>query len=77
MKDGDVVLLQNTRFRGAEETKNGEEFSKELACPVLMSLYDDAFGSAHRAHCFCRRCYQIHQRKRRTECSWLSDGERD
>ena len=31
MKDGDVVLLQNTRFRGAEETKNGEEFSKELA----------------------------------------------
>ena len=31
MKDGDVVLLQNTRFRGKEETKNGEEFSKELA----------------------------------------------
>ena len=31
MKEGEVVLLQNTRFRGAEETKNGEEFSKELA----------------------------------------------
>lgn len=49
MNDGDVVLLENTRFRGAEETKNGEEFSKELAsladCYVM-----DAFGSAHRAH---------------------------
>ncbi len=49
MKDGDVVLLQNTRFR-AEETKNQEAFSKELAS--LADVYvDDAFGSAHRAHC--------------------------
>ena len=49
MKDGDVVLLQNTRFR-KEETKNGEEFSKELAS--LAEVYvNDAFGSAHRAHC--------------------------
>ena len=49
MKDGDVVLLQNTRFRGAEETKNGEEFSKELA--GLADIYVcDAFGSSHRAH---------------------------
>ena len=50
MKEGDVVLLQNTRFRGAEETKNGEEFSKELAslCDVFVN---DAFGTAHRAHC--------------------------
>ena len=49
MKDGDVVLLQNTRFRGAEETKNGEEFSKELA--ELADIYVcDAFGSSHRAH---------------------------
>ena len=49
MKDGDVVLLQNTRFR-AEETKNGEAFSKELA--TLADAYvDDAFGSCHRAHC--------------------------
>ena len=49
MKDGDVVLLQNTRFRGAEETKNGEEFSKELA--DLADIYVcDAFGSSHRAH---------------------------
>ena len=49
MKDGDVVLLENTRYR-AEETKNGEEFSKELAslCDVFV---DDAFGTAHRAHC--------------------------
>lgn len=48
MKDGDVLLLQNTRFR-AEETKNGEEFSKELAelCDVYVN---DAFGTAHRAH---------------------------
>ena len=49
MKEGDVVLLQNTRFRGAEETKNGEEFSKELA--DLADIYVcDAFGSSHRAH---------------------------
>ncbi len=49
MKEGDVVLLQNTRFRGTEETKNGEEFSKELA--DLADLYVcDAFGSSHRAH---------------------------
>ncbi len=49
MKDGDVVLLQNTRFR-KEETKNVEAFSKELAS--LADCYvDDAFGSCHRAHC--------------------------
>ena len=49
MQDGDVVLLQNTRFR-PEETKNGEAFSKELAS--LCDIYvNDAFGSAHRAHC--------------------------
>ena len=49
MQDGDVVLLQNTRYR-AEETKNGEAFSKELAslCDVFVN---DAFGTAHRAHC--------------------------
>ena len=49
MKDGDVVLLQNTRFRGAEETKNGEQFSKELA-DLADDYVCDAFGSAHRAH---------------------------
>lgn len=49
MKDGDVVLLQNTRFR-KEETKNGEEFSKDLAS--LADIYvNDAFGTSHRAHC--------------------------
>ncbi len=49
MKEGDVVLLQNTRFRGKEETKNGEAFSKELA--ELADVYVcDAFGSSHRAH---------------------------
>ena len=49
MKDGDVVLLENTRYR-KEETKNGEEFSKDLAslCDVHVN---DAFGTAHRAHC--------------------------
>ncbi len=49
MGDGDVVLLENTRYR-AEETKNVEEFSKELAslCDVFVN---DAFGTAHRAHC--------------------------
>ena len=49
MGEGDVVLLQNTCFRGKEETKNGEEFSKELA--DLADVYVcDAFGSSHRAH---------------------------
>lgn len=49
MKDGDVVLLENTRYR-AEETKNEDGFSRELAslCDVFV---DDAFGTAHRAHC--------------------------
>ena len=49
MKDGDVVLLQNTRYR-KEETKNGEEFSKELAS-LADVFVNDAFGTAHRAHC--------------------------
>ena len=49
MKEGDVVLLQNTRFRGAEETKNGEEFSKELA-DLADDYVCDAFGSSHTAH---------------------------
>ena len=49
MEDGDVVLLQNTRYR-AEETKNGEAFSKELGS--LADIFvNDAFGTAHRAHC--------------------------
>ena len=49
MKDGDVILLENTRYR-IEETKNGEAFSKELAsiCDIFVN---DAFGTAHRAHC--------------------------
>ena len=51
MKDGEIVVLENTRFRGAEETKNGEEFSKELAELVDGEVFVmDAFGSAHRAH---------------------------
>ncbi|RXM73212.1 phosphoglycerate kinase [Clostridium tetani] len=49
MKDGDVILLQNTRYR-KEETKNEETFSKELAS--LADIFvNDAFGTAHRAHC--------------------------
>ncbi|MGN0596563.1 MAG: phosphoglycerate kinase, partial [Ruminiclostridium sp.] len=50
MKDGEIVVLENTRFRGAEETKNGEEFSKELADLTDGIFVMDAFGSAHRAH---------------------------
>ncbi|KIN82946.1 phosphoglycerate kinase [Clostridium botulinum] len=49
MKDGDVVLLQNTRYR-KEETKNEEVFSKELAS-LADVFVNDAFGTAHRAHC--------------------------
>ncbi len=49
MQEGDVVLLENTRYR-KEETKNEENFSKELAS--LADIYvNDAFGSSHRAHC--------------------------
>ena len=49
MKDGDIVLLENTRYR-KEETKNEENFSKELAS--LADIFvNDAFGTAHRAHC--------------------------
>ncbi|MDR0999758.1 MAG: phosphoglycerate kinase [Clostridiales bacterium] len=48
-KDGDVILLENTRFR-KEESKNDEKFSKDLAS--IADIYvDDAFGSSHRAHC--------------------------
>ena len=51
MKDGEIVVLENTRFRGAEETKNGEAFAKELADLVDDEVFVmDAFGSAHRAH---------------------------
>ena len=49
MQDGDVILLENTRFR-AEETKNGEAFSKDLAS-IADVFVNDAFGTAHRAHC--------------------------
>ena len=49
MKDGDVILLENTRFR-PEETKNGEAFSKDLAS-IADVFVNDAFGTAHRAHC--------------------------
>ena len=49
MKDGDVVLLENTRYR-AEETKNGDAFSQDLAS-LADVFVNDAFGTAHRAHC--------------------------
>ncbi|MEE1048977.1 MAG: phosphoglycerate kinase, partial [Clostridia bacterium] len=49
MKDGDVVLLENTRYR-AEETKNVDAFSEELAS-LADVFVNDAFGTAHRAHC--------------------------
>ena len=49
MQDGEVILLENTRFR-AEETKNGEAFSKDLAS-IADVFVNDAFGTAHRAHC--------------------------
>ena len=49
MNNGDVVLLENTRYR-AEETKNVDEFSKELAS-LADVFVNDAFGTAHRAHC--------------------------
>ncbi len=51
MNEGDIVVLENTRFRGADETKNGEGFSKELADLVHNEVFVmDAFGSSHRAH---------------------------
>ena len=51
MNDGEIVVLENTRFRGADETKNGENLAKELADLVDGQVFVmDAFGSAHRAH---------------------------
>lgn len=51
MKDGEIVVLENTRFRGADETKNGEGLAKELGDLVDNEIFVmDAFGSAHRAH---------------------------
>lgn len=51
MNDGEIVVLENTRFRGADETKNGESLAKELADLVDNEVFVmDAFGSAHRAH---------------------------
>ncbi|MCI8603979.1 MAG: phosphoglycerate kinase [Ruminiclostridium sp.] len=51
MNDGEIVVLENTRFRGADETKNGEGFAKELGDLVDNEIFVmDAFGSAHRAH---------------------------
>ncbi len=51
MNEGEIVVLENTRFRGADETKNGEGFSKELADLVGGEVFVmDAFGSSHRAH---------------------------
>ena len=49
LKDGEVMLLENVRYR-AEETKNEENFSKELAS-LADVFVNDAFGTAHRAHC--------------------------
>ena len=49
MNDGEIILLENTRYR-AEETKNGEAFSKDLAS-LADVFVNDAFGTAHRAHC--------------------------
>ena len=71
MKDGDVILLENTRYR-AEETKNGEEFSKELAslCDVFVN---DAFGTAHRAHCSNVGVTKYVD----DSCCWISNAERD
>ena len=71
MKDGEVILLENTRYR-AEETKNGDEFSKELAslCDVFVN---DAFGTAHRAHC---SNVGVTKYVRYRSC-WISDGKRN
>ena len=71
MNNGDVVLLQNTRFR-KEETKNMPEFSQELAS-LADAYVDDAFGSCHRAHCSTAGVTEYHQGYR---CR-LPDGERD
>ena len=65
MKDGDVILLENTRYR-AEETKNGEEFSKELARKLCIL-------KKSQSTLLQRWCYQIC----RYSCSWISDGKRN
>ena len=76
MKEGDVVLLQNTRFRGAEETKNGEQFSKELA-DLADDYVCDASGSSHRAHASVEGVTKFITAKGRHQRSWLPDAERN
>ena len=79
MNEGDVVLLQNTRFRGKEETKPtdaGEAFAKELA--DLADVYVcDAFGSAHRAHASVAVVTKYIAEKRRRERSRILNAERN
>nr|WP_330386663.1 phosphoglycerate kinase [Peptostreptococcus russellii] len=72
MKDGDVVLLENTRYR-AEETKNEENFSKELAS-LAEIFVNDAFGTAHRAHCSTVGAGQFLQER---VCGYLIQKEID
>ena len=72
MKDGDVVLLQNTRYR-EEETKNEENFSKELAS-LAEVFVNDAFGTAHRAHCSTVGAGQFLQER---VCGYLIQKEID
>lgn len=72
MKDSDVVLLQNTRYR-KEETKNEENFSKELAS-LAEIFVNDAFGTAHRAHCSTVGCGEFLQER---VCGYLIQKELD
>ncbi len=76
MKEGDVVLLQNTRFRGAEETKNGEQFSKELA-DLADDYVCDAFGSSHRAHASVAGVTKKFISAKGAPTLLIPDGERD
>ena len=75
MREGEVVLLQNTRFRGAEETKNGERSLRNL--PILQTSMYVMHSVRPTEHSFCSRCYKVHHCKGWTECCWLPDGEGD
>ena len=72
MKDGDVILLENTRYR-AEETKEWRSSSAKNLLLFADVFVNDAFGTAHRAHCSNVGVTQVC----RYSCSWLSDAERD
>ena len=76
MKDGEIILLENTRYR-AEETKNGDEFSKELASLCDVFVNDAFWVPAHRSTSLTLNRFGVTQILLDTAVCWISDAERN